>query len=156
MEAQWNSIISATFLTSLLTRILEINFCKYCICSVYIAKSLSFFCCEAIFIISLRKLIVTSLPPTPLLFIGLLPWTGLQTRFILLSISLTVPVSFWYQDGFQRKDVILYQTIRSLEPYCPWIRYHSSWEERFKTRQYGSGKKSFSRLVDNFKRKVEK
>ena len=62
MEAQLNSIISATFLTSLRTRILKINFCKYGICSVYIVKSLSFFCCEAIFIIFPQKLIVTSLP----------------------------------------------------------------------------------------------
>ena len=76
MEAQLNSIISATFLTSLRTRILKINFCKYGICSVYIVKSLSFFRCEAIFIIFPRKLIVTSLPPTPLFFIGLLPRTG--------------------------------------------------------------------------------
>ena len=67
MEAQLNSIISATFLTSLRTRILKINFCKYSICSVYIVKSLSFFRCEAIFIIFPRKLIVTSLPPTILL-----------------------------------------------------------------------------------------
>ena len=67
MEAQLNSIISATFLTSLRTRILKINFCKYSICSVYIVKSLSFFCCEAIFIIFLQKLIVTSLLSMPLL-----------------------------------------------------------------------------------------
>ena len=99
MEAQWNSIISATFLTSLLTRILEINFCKYCICSVYIAKSLSFFCCEAIFIISLRKLIVTSLPPTPLLFIGLLPWTGftdpVYTSFYFIDCPRFILIPRW-------------------------------------------------------------
>ena len=76
MKAQLNSIISATFLTSLQTLILKINFCKHSICSVYIVKSLSFFYCEAIFIIFLRKLIVTSLLPTPPLFIGLLPQTG--------------------------------------------------------------------------------
>ena len=76
MEAQLNSIISATFLTSLRTRILKINFCKYGICSVYIVKSLSFFRYEAIFIIFPQKLTVTSLPPTPLFFIGLLPQTG--------------------------------------------------------------------------------
>ena len=76
MEAQLNSIISAIFLTSLRTRILKINFCKYGICSVYIVKSLSFFRCEAIFIIFPRKIIVTSLPPTPLFFIGSLPQTG--------------------------------------------------------------------------------
>ena len=40
METQLNSITSAIFLTSLLTRILNINFCKYSICSVYIVKSL--------------------------------------------------------------------------------------------------------------------
>ena len=76
MEAQLNSMISATFLTSLRTRILKINFCKYSICFVYIVKSLSFFRCKAIFIIFPRKPIVTSLLPTPLLFIGLLPQTG--------------------------------------------------------------------------------
>ena len=59
--------VSATFLTFLRTRILKINFCKYSIYSVYIVKSLSFFHCEAIFIIFPRKLIVNSLPPTPLL-----------------------------------------------------------------------------------------
>ena len=76
MEAQLNSIISVTFLTSLWTQILKINFCKYSICSVYIIKSFSFFRCEAIFIIFPQKLIVTSLPSMPLLFIGLLPQTG--------------------------------------------------------------------------------
>ena len=77
MEAQLNSIISATSLTSLRTRLLKINFCKYNICSAYIVVSLSFFRCEAaIFIIFPRKLIATSLLPTPLLFIGLLPRTG--------------------------------------------------------------------------------
>ena len=77
METQLNSIISAIFLTSLLrTRILKINFCKYGICSVYIVKSPSFFRCKDIFIIFTRKLIVTSLPPTPIFFIGLLPRTG--------------------------------------------------------------------------------
>ena len=30
----------------------------------------------------------------------------LPTRFLFLSISLIVAVSFWYQDGFQRKDVM--------------------------------------------------
>ena len=65
MEAQLNSIISATFLTSLRTRMSKINFCKYSICCVYIVKSLSLFRCEAIFIIFPRRL-VTSLPPTPL------------------------------------------------------------------------------------------
>ena len=64
----------SNFLTSLQTRILKINFHKNSICSVYI-KSLSFFCCEAIFIIFLQKLIVTSVPPTSLLFISLLPQT---------------------------------------------------------------------------------
>ena len=89
MEARLNSIISATFLTSLRTRILKINLCKYSICSVYVVKSLSFFSCEAIFIIFPRKLIVTSLPPTPLLFLGLLP-----------RISFTDPVftSFYFID----------------------------------------------------------
>ena len=75
MEAQLNSIISMTFLTSLRTWILKINFCIY-ICAVYIVKSLSFFRCEAaIFIIFPRKL-VTSLLLMPLLFIGPLPRTG--------------------------------------------------------------------------------
>ena len=89
MEARLNSIISATFLTSLRTRILKINLCKYSICSVYVVKSLSFFSCEAIFIIFPRKLIVTSLPPTPLLFLCLLP-----------RISFTDPVftSFYFID----------------------------------------------------------
>ena len=85
MEAQLNSIISATFLTSLRTRILKINFCKYGICSVYIVKSLSFFRCEAIFIIFPRKIIVTSLPPTPLFFIGSLPRTGF-TNLVFTSL----------------------------------------------------------------------
>ena len=76
MEAQLNSIISATFRTSLRTRILKINFCKYSICSAYIVKSLSFFRCEAIFIIFQQKIIVNSLLLTPLLFIGLLPQTS--------------------------------------------------------------------------------
>ena len=76
MEGQLNSIISATLLTSLQTRILKINFCKYSICSVYIVKSLSFFRCEAIFIIFQQKIIVNSLLLTPLLFIGLLPQTS--------------------------------------------------------------------------------
>ena len=76
MEAQLNSTISATFLTSLRSRIMKINFCKYGISSVYIVKSLSFFHCEAIFIIFPRKVIVTSLPPTPLFFIGLFPRIG--------------------------------------------------------------------------------
>ena len=106
MKAQLNSIISATFLISLWTRILKINFCKYSICSVYIVKSLSFFRCEAIFIIFLWKLIVTSLPPAPLFFIGFYREPVLPTRFLLLYILLIVAVSFWYQDGFQRKDVM--------------------------------------------------
>ena len=89
---QLNSIISATFLTSLRTRILKINFCKYSICSVYIVKSLSFFHCEAIFIIFPRKLIVTSLPP-PLLFIGLLPQTSF-TNPVFTSFHFIVAVSF--------------------------------------------------------------
>ena len=71
MEAQLNSIISPTFLTSLR---------KYSICSVYIVKSLSFFRCEAIFIILPQKLFVTSLPPMPFLFIGLLPQTCFTNR----------------------------------------------------------------------------
>ena len=66
MESQLNFIISATFLTSHQAGILKIKFCKYSICSVYIVKSISLFCCEAIFIIFPRKLIV----------IGLLPRTG--------------------------------------------------------------------------------
>ena len=76
METQLNSIISTTFLTFLQNRILKINFCKYGICSLYIVKSLSFFLCEAIFIIFPRKLVVTSLPPTPLFLIGLLTRTS--------------------------------------------------------------------------------
>ena len=62
----------SNFLTFLQTRILKINFHKNSICSVYIIKSLSFFCCVKIFIILLQKLIVTSVPPTSLLFISLL------------------------------------------------------------------------------------
>ena len=91
MEAQLNSIISAIFRTSLRTQILKINFCKYSICSVYIVKSLPFFCFEAIFIIFSRTLIVTSLLPTPLLFINLLPRTGFTDP---VFISLIVAVSF--------------------------------------------------------------
>ena len=92
MEARLNSIISAVFLSSLWTEILNVNFCKYSICSLYIVKSLSFFRCEAIFMTFPRKPIVTSLPPTPLLFIGLLPQTGFTNRFLLLCISLIVAV----------------------------------------------------------------
>ena len=89
MEAQLNSIISMTFLTSLRTWILKINFCKY-ICSVYIVKSLSFFRCEAaIFIIFPQKL-VTSLLLTPLLFIGPLPQT---------SLTGTAFTSFYFVDS---------------------------------------------------------
>ena len=62
-------------IVNLRIRILKIDFCKYSICSVYIVKSLSFFLCEAIFLIFPWKL-VTSLPPTPLLFIDLLLLTG--------------------------------------------------------------------------------
>ena len=69
METQLNSIILVTYLTSFWTRILKINFCKYSICSVYIVKSLSLFRCEVIFKIFPRKIMVTSMPPTPLLFI---------------------------------------------------------------------------------------
>ena len=81
-EAQLKSIISVTFLTSLRTWILRVNFCKYSICSVYIVKPLWFFSCEAIFIIFLEKL-VTSLLPTPLLFICLLPQTGFTDPFFI-------------------------------------------------------------------------
>ena len=75
MEAQLNCIISATFLTSLWIRILKIIFLNI-VFALYISSNLSFFRCESIFIIFPRKLIVTSLPLTPLLFIGLLPRTG--------------------------------------------------------------------------------
>ena len=92
MEARLNSIISAVFLSSLWTEILNVNFCKYSICSLYIVKSLSFFRCEAIFMTFPRKPIVTSLPPTRLLFIGLLPQTGFTNRFLVLCISLIVAI----------------------------------------------------------------
>ena len=101
MQVQLNSIISAMFLTSLPTWILKINFCKYSIFSVDIVKSLSFFRCEAIFIIFPRTFLVSSLLQTPLLFISLLPRTDFTDP---VFISLIVVVLFGYQDGFQRKD----------------------------------------------------
>ena len=104
MKAQLNSIISATFLTSFWTRILKINFSKYGIWSVYIVKSLSYFCCEANFIIFPRTII--ALFSRRLLASSLVLYRKqvLPTRFLFLSISLIVAVSFWYQDGFQGKD----------------------------------------------------
>ena len=104
MKAQLNSIISATFLTSFWTRILKIKFSKYGIWSVYIVKSLSYFCCEANFIIFPRTII--ALFSRRLLASSLVLYRKqvLPTRFLFLSISLIVAVSFWYQDGFQGKD----------------------------------------------------
>ena len=100
MEALLNSIILATFLTSLRARILKINFCKYSICSVYIVKALSFCRCEAIFIIFPRKLILTSLLPTPLLFNGLLPRTAFTnpvfTSFCFIDCSRFILIPRWF------------------------------------------------------------
>ena len=69
------------------------SFCKYGICSVNIAKYLSFFRCEAIFIIFPRKLIVTSLPPTPLLFTGFLP----RTREYFIDCRRFILIPRWLQ-----------------------------------------------------------
>ena len=100
METQLNSIILVTFLTSFWTRILKINFCKYSICSVYIVKALSFCRCEAIFIIFPRKLILTSLLPTPLLFNGLLPRTAFTnpvfTSFCFIDCSRFILIPRWF------------------------------------------------------------
>ena len=117
MEAQLNSITSATFLTSLQTQILKINFCKYGICFVYIVKSLSFFCCEAIFIIFPWKLIVISLPSTHLFFIGLLLWTGF-----------TNPVFTWSDCNWTRTQnhLVLKRTINHLADWLS-VRIRTKW-----------------------------
>ena len=99
MEAQLNSIISAAFLTSPRTRILKITCCKYSICSAYIIKSFSFFRCEVTFIIFLRILIVTSLPPTPLLFTDILPRTSFTnpvcTSFYFINCHHFILIPRW-------------------------------------------------------------
>ena len=83
---------------SLLTQILKSIFCKYGFCSLYIVKSLAYFCCEAIFIIFPWTLIVTFLSSTPP-HCNHLPQIGTDPVFI----SLIIAVLSWYQDGFQPK-----------------------------------------------------
>ena len=108
IQAQLNYFISAIFLTSLLTWILKMNFCKNGFCFLYIVKSLPSFCCEAIFITLPRTLIVTflSLKPSHCTH---LPQTGTDTLFILLIVA----TRSWYQDGFQPKDEIQVIVLRS-------------------------------------------
>ena len=49
----------------------------------------------------------------------------------------------------------VHQTVRSIEPYCPCIRYHSSWTKRFKIGRYGSEKNDSPRFDYSGKREVD-
>ena len=73
----------------------------------------------------------------------------------ILSIiqALDINKAHGYDD--ESIKMVMHWTVRSLEPYCPWIYHHSSWTKGFKTRQYGLEKKSFSRFVDDIKREVD-
>ena len=70
--------------------------------------------------------------------------------FVLRSERLVWFLLLWIRDigvftaifflKWRLRQMVLHRTVRPIERYCPWIRYHSSWTKWFKTRQYGSEK----------------
>ena len=83
---------------------IENYFFKYSICSVYIVKSLIFSLWIHLYNFPAKTYCYFSVADSSSLAFYREP--VLPTRFLLLYILLIVAVSFWYQDGFQRKDVM--------------------------------------------------
>ena len=49
----------------------------------------------------------------------------------------------------------VHRSVRSIEPYCPCICYHSSWTNQFKIGRYVSEKNDSPRFDDNGKGEVD-